>query len=126
MARRKVYNVDFNYIEKADYRYLSNLQKEIVDKMVELSTGKKPEMSAEQLARLDLVTAAMDEITDRQKEVLNLLFGLGGEEAMSEVQVAKKLGITKQGVSELKKRALNAIKAKIALNEDVVKKVKKK
>lgn len=126
MARRKVYNVDFNYIEKADYRYLSNLQKEIVDKMVELSTGKKPEMSAEQLARLDLVTAAMDEITDRQKEVLNLLFGLGGEEAMSEVQVAKKLGITKQGVSELKKRALNAIKAKIVLNEDVVKKVKKK
>ena len=127
MARqRRVYNVDFNDLERraGNYRGLNSFEREIVDRMVGLSNPAANTLSPHQLAALDLVYEAMEELTDRQKEVLKLSFGLGDDGPMTEHQIAAQLKITQPGVHDLKNRAIAAIQKKVTLNSAVTKNIK--
>jgi len=124
--KKKIYNVDFDQIERRSYKSLNPFQKEVIDKMIEMGQEDEPQLSATQLAKLDLVFAAMEELTDHQRKAINLLFGINGEDRHNEQEVAKKLKISQQGVHELKSRAIEAIKRKVSLNETAIKNIKKK
>ncbi len=121
---KQVYCTDFDRLERSNYKGLTKFAKEIVDRMVELSTGTKPTIVPEVQAKIDLVMEGFKELTDRQKRVLELAFGLGDNPVMSEQEIADELGITQTGAHRLKKRALNALSRRVILDESVVKNIK--
>jgi RNA polymerase sporulation-specific sigma factor len=55
----------------------------------------------------------MLELTDRQQLILKLSFGLDGLEPNTENEIAVKLKISQSGASQLKSRALKALRKKI-------------
>lgn len=116
MARKiSVHKVDFNALEnKANsYRSLNSFQKELVDHMVALSSPAAGNLSLHQQATLNDVYDVMESLTARQQEVLKLSFGLGDDEPLTEQTIAKQLGITQQGVHDIKSRAIKAIQRAI-------------
>ena len=129
MARKaKVYSVDFNALERkgaGNYRKLNMFEKEIIDRMVSLSNPAASVLSPHQMAALDLVYVAMEELTPRQREVLQLSFGLGDDGPLTEHQIAEQLKISQQGVHDLKMRAIKAIQKRVSLNSAVTKSIKK-
>ena len=130
MARKsKVYNVDFNAIESRSYKSLNDLGREIVDKMIEMQEEKEGTLTEAQKARLDLVTAAMAELTVRQKDVLSMAFGVDkyqGDGPMSERQIAERLKLSQTAVHDIKVRAIvNIQKHVLPLNESAIKNIKK-
>ena len=122
---KKVYYTDFDKLERSSYKGLTSFAKEIVDKMIELSTGEKPEITPEVLAKIDLVTEGFKDLTERQKKVLELTFGLNENPALTESEIGKELKITHQSVHELKKRALASLSKRVILEDDVIKNIKK-
>lgn len=114
--KKNTFNVDFQALEQRNYKSLSSLGKEIIDKFIELSeqrSGEQPKLSEQQQAKMDLIKEAMKELTDRQKQVMTLSFDLDGEGAYTERQIAEKLNISQVSVHELKTRAIEALKRKI-------------
>ena len=60
---------------------------------------------------LKKVCAAIDtELTEQEREVILLRYGLGGEAPLRQRQVADKTGISRSYVSRIEKRALNKLK----------------
>jgi RNA polymerase sigma factor (sigma-70 family) len=119
----KIYNVDFQQLERHNYNSLSQLGKEIVDKMVELSLGKKVTIPQRKQAKIDLIMAAFEELTVKQKNVLIMVFGLDGREPRSEREIAEQLKISQQTVHDLKDRAIKSIRKKSNINEDALKNI---
>ena len=127
MARKaKIYSVDFNALERkgGSYKTLNPFEREIIDRMVALSNPAAATLSQHQLAALDLVYSAMEELTARQKEVLQMSFGLTDDGPMTEHQIAAQLRISQPSVHLLKTRAIRAIQKKVLLNSAVTKTIK--
>lgn len=127
MARKaKVYSVDFNALERraGNYKTLNLFEKEIIDRMVSLGNPTASVLSPHQMAALDLVYSAMEELTPRQQEVMSMSFGLGEDGPLTEHQIAEQLKISQQGVHDLKMRAIKAIQKKVQLNSAVTKNIK--
>jgi len=132
--KRKKLQVDISKLEQTPYKNLSAIGKELADVFADISYGKRDsvgkriptELTEGQKAKFDLVREAFKELTIQQKHVLNLTFGLNGEQPHTEREIAKKLSISQQGTHDLKKRALNAIKRKIELNEVAIKEISEK
>lgn len=60
---------------------------------------------------LKKVCAAIDtELTEQEREVILLRYGLGGEAPLRQRQVADKTGISRSYVSRIEKRALSKLK----------------
>jgi len=128
MARKsKIYSVDFNALERkaGNYRSLKSFEKELVDRMVALGNPSATVLSPHQMAALDLVYGAMEELTPRQQEVLKMSFGLGEDGPLTEHQIAEQLKISQQGVHDLKVRAIRAVQKRVQLNSAVTKTIKK-
>lgn len=133
MRHRKI-QVDFQKLEKQSYKSLNKLGKEIVDNLVEISTGsrdslgrRKPtSLTITQKAILDLIRESFYELTKKQKEVLTLVYGLNGEQPHTERDIAVQLGISHQGVNKLKQRAIKAIRSKVRINQAALKKIAEK
>ena len=129
MARKsKIYSVDFNTLERkaGNYRSLNSFEKGLIDHMVALSNPAAAVLSPHQMAALDLVYGAMEELTQRQQEVLRMSFGLGEDGPLTEHQIAEQLKISQQGVHDLKMRAIKAIQKRVQLNSVVTKTIKNK
>lgn len=131
MARKnknKVYNVDFNELESRNYKGLSKFGKEIIDKMIAMQEGEGSGLTPSQEAKLELVYAAMKELTPRQREVLERSFGVGKfkeDGPLSEHKVAEALGISQQAVHMLKMKAIEHIRNKVNVNDEAIKNIKK-
>jgi len=117
---KKLYYTDFNRLEKASYKGLTSFAKEIVDRMVEMSTGETPELTPEIQAKIDLVMEAFKDLTNRQMQVLELIYGLNDKPIMTEEEIAKELNISPPGVHDLKRRALKSLSKRVLLDEDAV------
>ena len=59
---------------------------------------------------LCLLSAALDTLTPREKEIITLRFGLGGGQEQTQKEVADKLGISRSYVSRIEKKALERLK----------------
>ena len=46
----------------------------------------------------------------RQKEIINLTYGLNGEEPLSLVEIGEKVDMSREGVRQVRKKALRLIK----------------
>ncbi len=122
---KKVYYTDFDRLEKTNYKSLTKFAKEIVDKIVEISTGEKPERTPEVQAKIDLVMEGFRSLTDKQRTIIEYSFGLNDKPVLTLREAAAELGITFQGAHELKKRALTALSKCIVLEESAIKNIKK-
>ena len=125
---KRLIKVDFQELERRPYKTLNKIGKSIIDKMVEISLkGNKvlaPDSS--QKARTDLLLAAIKELTPKQQKVLKLIFGLdGGPTDYTEMEIGKKLGVSRDAVHSLKLRAIASLEKRIVLNTPVIKKIKK-
>ena len=52
-------------------------------------------------------------LTDREREIVTLLYGLGGRMPRTQREIAKKLGISRSYVSRIEKRALEKLEEAI-------------
>lgn len=58
----------------------------------------------------DLLKDALDELTDREKYIMELRFGLAGEENKTQKDVADMLGISQSYISRLEKKIIKRLK----------------
>lgn len=61
----------------------------------------------------ELLLIAMDKLNNREKEIVNLRFGLGGKTEKTQKEVADMLGISQSYISRLEKRIIKRLKKEI-------------
>ena len=61
----------------------------------------------------DMLTAAINTLSPREKEIITLRFGLGGVREQTQKEVADRLGISQSYISRLEKRIINRLKKEI-------------
>lgn len=59
---------------------------------------------------LVLLRQALDLLSDREREIVNMRFGLGGQQELTQKEVAVKLGISQSYISRLEKRIMIRLK----------------
>ena len=62
---------------------------------------------------LCLLRQAVRELPDREREIVQMRFGLGGCKELTQKEVAQKLGISQSYISRLEKRIMNRLKKEI-------------
>lgn len=62
----------------------------------------------------ELLNLAMEKLTVREKKIMELRFGLGGEREQTQKEVADLLGISQSYISRLEKRIIKRLKKEIA------------
>lgn len=60
-----------------------------------------------------LLTAAIAKLSEREREIITLRFGLGGGQEQTQKEVADKLGISQSYISRLEKRIISRLKREI-------------
>lgn len=61
----------------------------------------------------NLLKLIRETLSDREYKILCMRYGIGGQVAYTQREVAKKLGISRSYISRLEKKALQTIKAKV-------------
>lgn len=61
----------------------------------------------------ELICELVEDLCEREKVIIKLRFGLGGEEEMTQKDVADKLGISQSYISRLEKRIIGKLKTEI-------------
>ncbi len=62
---------------------------------------------------LCLLRKAVGELPDREREIIQMRFGLAGRKELTQKEVAQKLGISQSYISRLEKRIMNRLKKEI-------------
>jgi DNA-directed RNA polymerase sigma subunit (sigma70/sigma32) len=102
-------------------------EKEIIDKVIatQNQTGKTGgSLTESQKAILDSVRLALEELTPKQHQVIDLIFGLTTKVPLSERDTAKKMGITHQSAHGLKDRAIKHLQRICQKNDSVLKSIR--
>ena len=60
-----------------------------------------------------LLTAAINTLTPREKQIITMRFGLGGQREQTQKEVADRLGISQSYISRLEKRIISRLKKEI-------------
>ena len=60
-----------------------------------------------------LLSAAIGKLSDREREIITLRFGLCGQQEQTQKEVADKLGISQSYISRLEKRIIDRLKREI-------------
>ena len=63
-----------------------------------------------ELERMQTLRAALGVLTEQEREVITLFFGLETGEKITQIEIGKRLGVTNVTVGNIKKRALEKIK----------------
>lgn len=58
----------------------------------------------------DDMDKALDMLTDREKLILSLYFGIGGEEPLTLEEIGKKLGLTRERIRQIKEKAISRLR----------------
>ncbi len=74
------------------------------------------ESNLEEAAELELLKGAMMRLDERERQIINLRYGLGGVEERTQKEVADLLGISQSYISRLEKRIMVRLKKDIAKN----------
>ena len=62
----------------------------------------------------ELLNLAMEKLSVREKKIMELRFGLGGQREQTQKEVADLLGISQSYISRLEKRIIKRLKKEIA------------
>jgi len=60
-----------------------------------------------------LLTTAINTLTPREKQIITMRFGLGGQREQTQKEVADRLGISQSYISRLEKRIISRLKKEI-------------
>lgn len=74
------------------------------------------ESGLEEAAELELLKGAMMRLDEREREIINLRYGLSGRREKTQKEVADMLGISQSYISRLEKRIMVRLKKDIAKN----------
>jgi RNA polymerase sporulation-specific sigma factor len=74
------------------------------------------EASLEEAAELQLLKGAMMRLNKREREIINLRYGLEGRREKTQKEVADMLGISQSYISRLEKKIMTRLKKEIAKN----------
>lgn len=74
------------------------------------------ESSLEEKAELQLLKGAMERLSERERRIIDLRFGLDGKKEKTQKEVADMLGISQSYISRLEKRIMQRLKKDIAKN----------
>jgi RNA polymerase primary sigma factor len=58
----------------------------------------------------DDMERALDTLADREKQILSLYFGLGGEEPLTLEEIGQKLGLTRERIRQIKEKAISRLR----------------
>ena len=77
--------------------------------------GVEPWVAADRaIEARDMVDVLMGAVTDREREILSLRFGLGGKHPMTLQEVGKRLNVTRARVGQIENRAMAKMHARMA------------
>ena len=62
----------------------------------------------------EILSVAIDRLSDREKEIITMRFGLGGEEEKTQKEVADMMGISQSYISRLEKRIIHRLRKEIS------------
>ena len=62
----------------------------------------------------DLLKEALRKLPERERKIMFMRFGLGGEEEMTQKDVADRLGISQSYISRLEKKIIERLKKEIS------------
>ena len=62
----------------------------------------------------ELLAEALNKLPDRERKIMYMRFGLGGEDEMTQKDVADKLGISQSYISRLEKKIIERLKKEIS------------
>ena len=68
----------------------------------------------EQEEERTVIRNAVEELDPREREIIEMRFGLGGKDELTQKEVAEKLGISQSYISRLEKKIIAKLKEKIA------------
>jgi RNA polymerase sigma factor (sigma-70 family) len=83
---------------------------ELIDLIPDREASLMEEMVAGHLLREDVQVAIVGYLGPRDREILRMRFGLDGKEALTLDQVAEVLGVTRERVRQLERRALGRLR----------------
>ncbi|MCD8049019.1 MAG: RNA polymerase sporulation sigma factor SigE [Clostridia bacterium] len=72
------------------------------------------ESSLEESAELELLKGAMERLSERERRIIDMRFGLGGKRERTQKEVADMLGISQSYISRLEKKIMQRLKKDIA------------
>ena len=88
---------------------------ESIDTAPVASTGAEPWIAADRaIEARDMVSVLMEAVTDREREILSLRFGLGGRQPMTLHEVGRRLNVTRARVGQIENRAIAKMHASLA------------
>jgi RNA polymerase primary sigma factor len=79
--------------------------------MLEDPNSEQPDEALAELLRTKEIQAALNQLNERMRHVLELRFGLTGEKPRTLEEVGAELGVTRERVRQLESRALREIQA---------------
>lgn len=74
------------------------------------------EANMEEEAEIELLKGAMERLSDREREIINLRYGLSGHHEKTQKEVADLLGISQSYISRLEKKIMTRLKKEIVKN----------
>lgn len=78
--------------------------------LVQSQTSIQPDAQIEHLLDKERVTNLLDLMNDREREILDMRFGLQDEKIHTLAEVAKKLGVSRERVRQIEEAALNKLR----------------
>ena len=82
-----------------------------------MKTSNHPYGDIESNAEKEQLKEALKKLSDRERKIMALRFGLGGGEEMTQKDVADLLGISQSYISRLEKKIILRLKKEIAKME---------
>lgn len=81
-----------------------------VSDLIESTTSAQPDSEIEHLLDKERVANLLEIMTDREREILDMRFGLAGKKPHTLAEVAKKLGVSRERIRQIEEAALMKIR----------------
>ncbi len=78
--------------------------------LVQSQTAVQPDAQIEHLLDKERITNLLDLMNDREREILDMRFGLQDEKIHTLAEVAKKMGVSRERVRQIEEAALNKLR----------------
>ena len=89
-----------------------------LQEMLEDDKTPRPEEAVFNADELQTIKRLLDEIDDREAEVLRLRFGLDQEEPLTLKEIGKQVGLTRERVRQIEKEALAKLNQILTTDEE--------
>lgn len=103
---KKTFSLDAALSEK------EGLENTLLDK-IPAKSEESPFESVEKLDRLQQITCELEKLSDNEKNILWLRYGLGDEEPQTLEAIGKKFGVTRERIRQIEKKTILKLRKRI-------------